>query len=594
VVPTPIYRLSDDYIEHLAELDPIQATIRGLLGHDREMTDYSPEGIEARSELARATLAELSRLTPDNDRDRVAAEFLAERLQVDVSSDEAGEALGELRIVGSRFQLVRMVFDVMPRATDADWTTIATRLEGVPNALAGIRSSLAESVTRGSAPARRQVLACAQQAATWSEGTGSGHTGSGHTGSAGARNPPFFADLVAQYGGDSTALGRRLETGARRATDAYGSIGAWLRDDFAVMAPARDPVGRERYTRAARNSLGTTLDLDETYLWAWEELHRLEAEMSAVAHQILPGATVPEVIAMLESDAGRAIHGADNLRSFLQDLMDRTIAELDGTHFDIPGPLKTVEAMIAPPGTAAAMYYTGPAEDFSRPGRTWYPTGGKTVFPLWGEVSICYHEGVPGHHLQIGQVKYLKEQLNRFQRTATVSGHVEGWALYAERLMEELGYFENPEYRLGYLRAQVMRAVRVVVDIGMHLEMAIPADERFHPGETWSPELGQAFLFERSCFPPAFMASELDRYLGWPGQAICYKIGERVWLAARRDAERREGATFNLKAFHAHALGLGNLGLDQLAAECAAGTDLGPAGESAAPSEHGPASGAPR
>jgi uncharacterized protein (DUF885 family) len=209
-------------------------------------------------------------------------------------------------------------------------------------------------------------------------------------------------------------------------------------------------------------------------------------------------------------------------------------------------------------------------------------------------VSICYHEGVPGHHLQIGQVKYLKEQLNRFQRTATVSGHVEGWALYAERLMEELGYFENPEYRLGYLRAQVMRAVRVVVDIGMHLEMAIPADERFHPGETWSPELGQAFLFERSCFPPAFMASELDRYLGWPGQAICYKVGERVWLAARRDAERRQGATFNLKAFHAHALGLGNLGLDQLAAECAAGTDLGPPEESAGPSEEGPASGAPR
>ena len=80
----------------------------------------------------------------------------------------------------------------------------------------------------------------------------------------------------------------------------------------------------------------------------------------------------------------------------------------------------------------------------------------------------------------------------------------------------------------------MLRAVRVVVDIGMHLELAIPADEHFHPGERWTPELGRAFVIERSCFPADFMASELDRYLGWPGQAICYKVGERVWLAGTR------------------------------------------------------------
>ena len=143
------------------------------------------------------------------------------------------------------------------------------------------------------------------------------------------------------------------------------------------------------------------------------------------------------------SDPARAVHGEDALRGFLQDLMDRTIAALDGPHFDIPAPVRKVEAMIAPPGGAAAPYYTGPSEDFSRPGRTWYPTQGRTVFPLWGEISTCYHEGVPGHHLQIGQVRYRKDQLTRFQRTVWISGHGEGWALYAERLMDELGYFES-------------------------------------------------------------------------------------------------------------------------------------------------------
>jgi uncharacterized protein (DUF885 family) len=250
--------------------------------------------------------------------------------------------------------------------------------------------------------------------------------------------------------------------------------------------------------------------------------------------------------------------------------MDRTIADLDGTHFDIPEPLTKVEAMIAPPGGAAAAYYTGPAEDFSRPGRTWYPTQGRTVFPLWAEVTTCYHEGVPGHHLQIGQVRYRKDRLTRFQRSVGISGHSEGWALYAERLMDELGYLERPDYRLGFLNGQLLRAVRVVVDIGMHLELRIPVEERFHPAKTWTPELGREFLFTRTCSARDFLASELDRYLGRPGQAIAYKVGERAWLSARDEARRRLGPAFDLKSFHAAALDLGPLGLDRLAAECAA------------------------
>jgi uncharacterized protein (DUF885 family) len=215
------------------------------------------------------------------------------------------------------------------------------------------------------------------------------------------------------------------------------------------------------------------------------------------------------------------------------------------------------------------MYYTGPSEDFSRPGRTWYPTMGKTRFPLWGEVSIAYHEGVPGHHLQIGQVRFLRDRLSRFQRLGGVAGHAEGWALYAERLMDELGYLTNPAHHLGMLRAQAMRAVRVIVDIGMHLELAIPDGQEFHPGARWTPALGQAFVDERSRFPADFMASEIVRYLGMPGQAICYKVGEKVWLEQRAAAQERHGGAFDLKAFHSHALDLGPLGLDQLAAELA-------------------------
>jgi uncharacterized protein (DUF885 family) len=120
------------------------------------------------------------------------------------------------------------------------------------------------------------------------------------------------------------------------------------------------------------------------------------------------------------------------------------------------------------------------------------------------------------------------------------------------------------------LRAQAMRAMRVVVDIGLHLELPIPDDERYHPGETWTPELALPFAIERSGqMPEDFMRSEVDRYLGWPGQAISYKIGERVWLGARDDARRRAGDVFDLKAFHARALDLGPMGLAQLRRELA-------------------------
>jgi uncharacterized protein (DUF885 family) len=439
----------------------------------------------------------------------------------------------------------------MPRATNDDWETIADRLERVPATLTGYSRTLGEAARRGEVAARRQALECAEQAATWSR--------SGHS---------FFAGYVATAPDElPPGLRTRLDGAATAATDAYAAFASFLRDEYAPLASERDASGPDLYQVAARNWLGMTIDPDETYEWGWSELHRIDQAMAVEADKIVPGGTVSDATAFLETDPSRAIEGEENLRQWIQDLMDSTIEELDGKHFDIAEPIKRVEAMIAPPGGAAAMYYTGPSEDFSRPGRTWYPTLGKTRFPLWGEVSIAYHEGVPGHHLQIAQVRYLSGRLSRFQRLFNVGGHVEGWALYAERLMDELGYLDNPDYRLGQLRAQAMRAVRVIVDIGLHHEMLIPAGEDFHPGARWTPDLARQFAIARSHFPADFMSSEIVRYLGWPAQAISYKVGERVWLDAREEVRRRKGADFDLKAFHAAALDLGSMGLDQLQSE---------------------------
>ncbi len=555
-----VAEVADHYVERHARLDPVAATMEGIADHDTEMTDYSPDASEERIELDRTALRELAALTPASERERVAAEVMRDRLSIHVALYELGEHLRDLNVLGSPVQGIRQVFDQMPTATEHDWATIAARIGLVPEGLSSLQATYDEGVAQGLVAARRQVVGCVHQAEIWS-GTDDAHT------------RPFFLNLVDRFdasGIQDSGLRATLQERAERATAAYASFARYLIEEYGPHASEHDPVGAERYAVWARVFNGTELDLADTYAWGWDELYRVEHAMGSVAERILPGEPLASVIELLETDPARSIECEENLRSWLQDLMDRTIAEMDGVHFDIPEPVKRVEAMIAEPGGAAAMYYTGPSEDFSRPGRTWYPTLGRTRFPLWGEVSICYHEGVPGHHLQIAQVRYLAEQLNRYQRTlGWVSGHGEGWALYAERLMGELGYLDNPDYELGMLRAQAMRAVRVVVDIGMHLELPIPDRERYHPGERWTPELALPFVIERSKFPEDFMRSEVDRYLGLPGQAISYKVGERVWLEARDESRARHGDSFDLKAWHRYALDLGSMGLDQLRRELA-------------------------
>lgn len=553
---TAIYDIASDYVDRVAELDPISATGMGVPGHDAEMSDYSPEATEAQSALRRETLARLAAAPVTSDRDRVAKEAMEDVLGLREELIEAGD---QYRLSGFRnsTSIIRMAFDLMPRATAEDWGNIAARLALVPRGMASYRLTLEEGLRRGSATARRQVAQAIKQAEAYG----------------GAGSTSFFHGLIDAFdaaGIPSEALRSDLSAGADAAAASYLEFATYLSERFMDRAVEQDGVGRELYQLSSRVYNGIELDLEETYRWGWDELYRIEEEMRTTCAKILPGASIDETKAFLENDPNRAIDGVEEFRQWMQETQDRTIAELSGVHFDIPEPVKKIEAMIAPPGGALAMYYTGPSEDFSRPGRTWYPTGGKTRFPLWGEVSIAYHEGVPGHHFERATAKYLAAELSRFQRLmGGTSGYVEGWALYAERLMGELGYLENPDYYLGMLRAQAMRAVRVIVDIGMHLELRIPESEPFHGGETWNADLGQEFCLQRSQFPPDFMQSEVIRYLGTPGQAISYKVGERCWLEARENSRRRLGEAFSLKDWHRAALNLGPMGLAQMQRELA-------------------------
>jgi uncharacterized protein (DUF885 family) len=558
-VPSPqrtIDEVCDDYVERSAALDPVWATSSGVPGYDRGLTDYSPGGERARDDLDRTFLAELTVVEQVSDRDRRSRRVLHEHLTNRIEKRAAGEHLRDLSTLDSPLAQVREVFDLMPTDTEDDWEALATRLEAVPWSLGTARDALAAGLAADLPGSRRLALAVAEQSVSW----------------AGAGDQAGYFETLVRGAEVPDSLTDRLFAAARAARRACLDHAVFLREEYVPHATTRVGVGAERYALHARLWTGEDLDLDDTYAWGWAELADIVRRMRELSQQILPGASLPETIAHVKSHPDYVLAGEDALRSWLQDLLDTTVDALDGVHFDIPAQIRRVEAMIAPPGGAAAMYYTPPTEDFSRPGRTWYPTQGRTTFPLWMEKSICYHEGVPGHHLEVGGAKTRADSTTRLQRVTYIAGYSEGWALYAERLMGELGFLDDPVYELGMLAASALRAARVVIDIGLHLGLRVPADPGFDadwlvPGADMTPDAALEIGVNAAPFPREFMASEIDRYLGLPGQAVSYKVGERVWLEVREAARSRLGRDFDLKEFHSGALALGSLGLAQLREE---------------------------
>lgn len=556
-------QVADGYVDALVALDPLTGTFLGVPESHGRLPDFSPAGQEELAELNRDTLRRLAEAEAapgaDSDAERRCARLLRERLTAELAVHDAHEGLRAVSNMHTPVHAVRGILTVMPADTEDDWATVARRLRAVPAALEGYRASLDAGLAKDLPGGPRQVATMIGQLSEW---IGEDTAGS-------AVSDSWFATFTGQ-GPDS--LRTELTEAAAGATGAIGALRDWLREVYApAVEGAPETVGRERYLRWARYWNGADLDLEEAYAFGWAEYHRLLKEMRAEAEQVLPGAATPWVALRHLDTHGRAVEGVAEVRDWLQSLMDEAIEKLDGTHFELAERVKRVESRIAPPGSAAAPYYTQPSLDFSRPGCTWLPTMGETRFPVYDLVSTWYHEGVPGHHLQLAQWTHVADDLSRYQTSVgMVSANAEGWALYAERLMDELGFLADAEQRLGYLDAQMMRSTRVIVDIGMHLELEIPADSPFHPGERWTPELAQEFFGTHSGRPADFVESELVRYLGMPGQAIGYKLGERAWLTGRENARRAHGDAFDAKRWHMAALSQGSLGLDDLVAELSA------------------------
>jgi uncharacterized protein (DUF885 family) len=548
-----VFALCDEYVNRYAALDPLYAAARGIAGDFGAVTDFGPDGIAARAELVHDTLHRLETLTTAgglSEADRLAADHLRERLTAERDWHALDEPLRVLNAVYGPLRVISgTVAEARPAVEDAaDWERTHARLAAVPVMLASWRAALALGLERGLPAARRQALETALRADRLAGVDGT---------------PGLHAGLLAEYGDGPLAV--PLAKAAEAAHAGYAELAGYLREEYAPRATDRDGVGARRYAVASRLALGAEIDPLEAYHWAWAELHAVEAELTTEAARATgDSGDVDAAIAML--DATQYVEGADAYRGWLQERLDEAVDRLDGVQFDIAPPLRTIEARLLPVRGESGAFYLPPDERLTRPGRTFWGVADRDRFGVWAEQTTVCHEGVPGHHLQVGRVATSGERLSRFARCFGVSGHSEGWAVYAERLADELGWFSAPGTRLGLLRVRCRQAARVLIDIGLHLGLPVPEPDAARHGPQWTYEVAREVLATRGRCVPHRLHTEIVRYCGRPGQASAYKLGERAWLAAREEARAREGAAFDLRRWHSEALDLGPIGLELLPA----------------------------
>ena len=541
-----IDQIANGWVQTITKLSPSFATgVGSSIGADK-LDDYSPEAQENYAQEAKKVLAELNTATISDETDRVTLDAMTSDLLLTLEMHQARLYRRDLNVIASPAQWIRDVFDLSPTATESDWENLRSRMNAVGTTLDGYQRSLKEGIAAKDSPAKRQIVATIDQALEIAAADG------------------FFVKFAESAKADTgelpESLRNELAQAARNATAAYGEFAKFLQQELLPSASEVDAIGRERYELFSRGFLGAKIDLDATYQWGIEELARVVAEQTEVANQIKPGASIEEAVKFLDEDPSRKLHGTDALQKWMQNKSDEAIESLSGSHFEIAETIKTLECMIAPT-QSGGIYYTPPTDDFSRPGQMWWSVPpGVTEFNTWRELTTVYHEGVPGHHLQVAQAVFNKDELNDWRRNVSwSSGHGEGWALYAERLMLDLGYLDDPGDRLGMLDGQRMRAARVVLDLGVHLSKPKLTGEG-----VWDYDYALDFMLKNVNMPKEFVVFEVNRYFGWPAQAPSYKVGQRIWEQIRDDVKAKQGSSFDIKAFHKKALNLGGLGLDSL------------------------------
>ncbi|WIK63706.1 DUF885 domain-containing protein [Gleimia hominis] len=575
--PSALDQLADQYVEQLQQLEPDLAIGLGHRLVERAFADYSAFGAEQRATLAKRTLSKVQNTSTADATDVVTKMALVQSLNGELAMHEAGLSVGNVGNIATPMQSIRDAFALMPTVSTRDWEDISRRLHAVPEALDTYRAGIETAIDNGHAPTRTQTEALLEDLRAQISDS----------------NP---YKKVVETPNSPAPMNAQLQQASLAATEATAGFAQWIKERVRPVAVNQDAVGRQNYRLHSMEFLGMRIDPEETYDWALEELRRIHAQQVEIARELYgANTTVTQALANLDKEERYQLRGTDALKKWMQQVADQAIEDLAGKHFTVTEPIRHIECMIAS-SADGGIYYTAPSADFSRPGQMWWSVPpGQEVFHTWQEKTTVYHEGMPGHHMQLGRATALQGRLNTWRANVCwYPGHGEGWALYAEALMDQLGYLTDPGERMGMLDSQRLRAARVVVDIGLHCELRRPStsylqeigiterEYEAHLQDSPYRNLGQvdaqpggwdrnhlwAFMASNVAMQPAFLQFETTRYLGWPGQASAYKVGQHQWELTRdhylAQPDPVTGERRSLRQFHDEALALGGLPLSVL------------------------------
>ena len=547
------------------DFSPIQKTVLGMKDDNDEIDDFSEAAADRQLAWLRRATAEMKatfdyeRLTPDGQVSFDIWAYGLERAERGVPFRRRLYVFTQMQ--GPQAFLPQFLIAIHKVETPDDMQAYISRIGGVARAIDQLLVRARAAAGEGVRPpqfAYKGVIAQARGLTTGAPFDGAG-------------DAPLWADAKTEIEGLQKA-GRidaaeadRLRAAARKALldsfkPSYDALIAWAEQDMKnADAQPRGagslPQGPEFYKERLAASTTTDMTADEIHEFGLKEVTRLRAEMEAIKQQVAFKGTLQEFFTFLREDPRFFFPNTDEGRqAYLQQardhlaLIDKRLPEFFGILPKADLEVKRVEPFREQPG--AAQHYFPGTPDGSRPGVYYAHLADMKAMPKHQLEVIAYHEGNPGHHMQISIAQELKD-VPTFRTQAGFTAFSEGWGLYAEKLAKEMGAYKDPYSELGRLSSEIWRAIRLVVDTGIH-------------ARGWTEEQAVTYFTENSPSAAGAIRSEVQRYIVIPGQATAYKIGMQKILDLRERAQQALGDRFDIKGFHDTVLGGGAMPLEIL------------------------------
>jgi uncharacterized protein (DUF885 family) len=558
-VTAELDRLAEEYWDATLAADPAHGTAIGDHRYGDRLSDITPEGQAGLIERFEEIQAAVAALPPETDPEAVLTlaaleEAVGDRLAF-LAADPRAYTVDAMNGPQTAFLDIP---SLQPLRDVADGESMLTRWWAmgpwVDQQIAQLRRGASEGRTPVAGSVRRVIAQLDELAARPLE------------------DWPLLDPLRAEHATWSEGAWRAFEVGLAGAVrdglrPAFVRYRAYLADE--ALPGARDeahvgichlPGGVELYANLARAHTTTEKAPEEIHEVGLAEIARIDAEITELGSRVLGTADLASTLGALRGDPSVHFQTGEEIVAVAEASLARAVAAIPDWFGRLPrADCEVVRMQPHEEQHATIAYYREPPEDGSRPGRYYINTYAPETRPRYEAEALAFHESVPGHHLQVAIGQELAH-LPAFRRHGDFTAFVEGWGLYSERLANEMGLYSDDLDRIGMLSYDAWRASRLVVDTGMH-------------ALAWSRGQAIEFMTEHTALAPNNIANEVDRYIGWPGQALAYKIGQLEIRRLRAEAETAQGASFDIRSFHDAVLSHGALPLSVLRRSVAA--DLG-------------------